>query len=528
MTMTCEQETTGLEYLIIGGGPAGLQLGYFLKHTKSRYLILEADAPGHFFSRFPRHRRLISNNKIHTGFDDPNLNLRWDWNSLISDDPKLLFKYYSKDYFPPAPTMVRYLRDFAARHELNIKTGTRVMRVSRSGTQFEVIDQNDNRFTANVLIIATGMFNAYVPPIAGIEAAEHYTDVSVNPEEFEDQRVLIIGKGNSAFETADNLIGTASLIHLVSRSPLSMAWKTHYVGHLRAINNSFLDTYLLKSQNALIDANIEKIDRRNGKLLVTLSYAHADSETEELCYDRVILCTGFRFDDSIFDPSCRPTSTLDGRLPGQTSEWESINIRDLYFAGTLMQVRDYKKKQSGFIHGFRYNIKMLHQILRKKYSASPMPRRTIPSDPGLVAAEIIRRVNTTSALWQQNGFMCDLMVFNRERSEVYYYDELTVDYVRDKWDHEVQYYTVTLEFGQERIDAAQDVFRVERPRRDDAAKAELSTGIHPILRRYCRGQLVSTHHVMEDFLSEWKEEVHVKPLVQFMNGEFAHARASSV
>lgn len=525
--MTCEQKTTGLEYLIIGGGPAGLQLGYFLQRTKSKYLILEADAPGHFFTRFPRHRRLISSNKIYTGYDDKNLNLRWDWNSLISSDEKLLFKYYSKDYFPPADKMVLYLRDFAARHELDIRTGTRVTRVSRSTPEFEVIDQNGNSFTTNVLIIATGLFNAYVPPIVGIEAVEHYTDVSVNPQEFAGQRVLIIGKGNSAFETADNLIGTASLIHLVGRNPLSMAWKTHYVGHLRAINNCFLDTYMLKSQNALIDANIEKIERRNGKLVVTLSYAHADSEIEELCYDRVILCTGFRFDDSIFEQSCRPATTLDGRLPDQTSEWESVNVPDLYFAGTLMQMRDYKKKQSGFIHGFRYNIKMLHEILQHKYSASPMPRRTIPSDPDLVAAEVIRRVNTTSALWQQNGFMCDLMVVNRERGEVDYYDELTLDYVRDKFHNERQYYTITLEFGQERIDAAPDIFRIERPRRDDVANAALSTGLHPILRHYHRGQLVSTHHVIEDFLSEWKEEVHVKPLVEFMSSEFTYARAAS-
>jgi hypothetical protein len=56
------------------------------------YLVLEAgDAAGTFFRTFPRHRQLISINKPHTGTDDPELNLRLDWNSLLTDDPALLF-----------------------------------------------------------------------------------------------------------------------------------------------------------------------------------------------------------------------------------------------------------------------------------------------------------------------------------------------------------------------------------------------------------------------------------------------------
>ena len=79
-------------------------------------------------------------------------------------------------------------------------------------------------------------------------------------------------------------------------------------------------------------------------------------------YDRVIACTGFRFDDSIFDQNCRPKLNDNDRLPAQTSQWESINVPDLYFAGTLMQERDLKRAASGFIHGFRYNVCALHRF----------------------------------------------------------------------------------------------------------------------------------------------------------------------
>jgi hypothetical protein len=53
-----------MDYLIIGAGPAGLQLGYFLERSGRDYLILEAGShPGTFFRKYPRHRQLISINK---------------------------------------------------------------------------------------------------------------------------------------------------------------------------------------------------------------------------------------------------------------------------------------------------------------------------------------------------------------------------------------------------------------------------------------------------------------------------------
>jgi cation diffusion facilitator CzcD-associated flavoprotein CzcO len=117
--------------------------------------------------------------------------------------------------------------------------------------------------------------------------------------------VLIIGKGNSAFETADNLIETASVIHVAGPNSVRFAWRSHYVGHLRAVNNNLLDTYQLKSQNALLDGNILHIGRRNGSYVVTFSFSRADEVEKELRYDQVIVCTGFRFASSIFADGCR-------------------------------------------------------------------------------------------------------------------------------------------------------------------------------------------------------------------------------
>ncbi|MEA5594229.1 NAD(P)-binding domain-containing protein [Rivularia sp. UHCC 0363] len=511
-----------LEYLIIGAGPAGLQLGYYLGKANRNYLILEAGSQaGNYFNKFPRHKKLISINKVYTGYEDSEINLRWDWNSLLSDSEEMLFKNYSRDYFPHTDDLIRYLNDFASHFNLNIKYNCQVVKVAKND-KFMVIDSNGNVYLANSLIIATGSSKPYVPDIPGIELAENYTDVSVNPEDFANQRVLIIGKGNSGFETADNLVATASLIHIASPTPVTMAWKTKYVGHLRAVNNNFLDTYQLKSQNVIINANVERIKSIDGKYIVNFSYRYANEEVEDLVYDRVIVCTGFRFDDSIFDESCKPNLVINDRFPQQTSEWESANIKDLYFVGILTHMRDYKKKQSGFIHGFRYNIRALHHILERKYHNQQLPCQIIDLIPEKLVQTIIQRVNQSSALWQQTGYLCDLIVISQNDKKAQYYKDIPTDYVHNS-DLGLQenYYTITLEFGLDVIFASPDPFAVERIHKDDVERASLSPNLHPIIRCFRSNKLVAEHHVIEDINSEWLEDVHTKPLLKFLSHQLS-------
>jgi thioredoxin reductase len=498
------------DYLIIGAGPAGLQLGYFLAKQQRDYLILEAaERPGAFFAQFPRHGQLISINKVYTGYEDAEVNLRWDWNSLLSDDERMLFKNYSKDYFPKSADMVRYLSDYAEHFDLNIQCNTRIVQVHKD-ERFHLRDSQGNDYTCKRLIIATGVSKPYLPPIPGVELAEPYTDVSVDPADFINQRVLIIGKGNSAFETADNLIATAAMIHVASPHPLKLAWQSHFVGHLRAVNNNFLDTYQLKSQNAVLDATIERIERQNGQYVVSVSYSHANGEQEKIIYDRVIACTGFRFDASIFDETCRPELTIHNRFPVQTSEWESVNVPDLYFAGTITQSRDYKKSTSGFIHGFRYNVALLHHILEHKYHGQPWQSHKLPATAESLTQALLQRVNGTSALWQQYGFIGDLIVVDEDEQQATYYPELPVDYVHDSaLGQEAHYYLVTLEFGK----ILGDPFAIER--NPDPTAAAQSTFLHPVIRRFAGSTLLAEHHVLENLFGEWQEAVHTAPLHDF-------------
>ena len=57
----------------------------------------------------------------------------------------------------------------------------------------------------------------------------------------------------------------------------------------------------------------------------------------------------------------------NGKYPVMTSEYESVNVAGLYFAGTLGHGKDHLKSAGGFIHGFRYTTRALFRILEAKH-----------------------------------------------------------------------------------------------------------------------------------------------------------------
>ncbi len=503
------------DYLVIGAGPAGLQLGYFLQKNQRKYLILEkGESAGTFFKTKPVHRKLISINKVHTGYEDTEINLRWDWNSLLSDDDKMLYKEYSKEYFPPADGMVDYLRDFARHFELNVRYNTDVIAISKDGN-FSVTDAAGKVFESRYLVMATGVSEPYIPDIDGGEFVEQYVDLTLDKSKYINKRVLILGKGNSAFETADYLVDTAASIHLASPTPLKMAWRSHFVGHLRAVNNNLLDTYHLKSQNAVLDADLVRIEKHADHYEAVFNYNNDNREQEHLEYDHIIGCTGFRFDNSMFDDSCKPGLSIDDRFPTQTSEWESVNVRNLYFAGTVTQVRDFKKYMSGFIHGFRYNVQALANILNNKNHSVPMPGKKIELQAEQVTDSILQRVNRSSSIWQQPGFLCDAIIIAEQDDGAHYYPTVPTDYVHEVLAKDArEYLVVTLEFGESQDPG--DHSSQSRINRTDYEKANLSKFLHPIIRYYAGGEFIAEHHVIEDLAAEWKEPEHINPLKQFL------------
>lgn len=499
-----------MDYLVIGAGPAGLQLGWLLHQAGRDYLILEAGAtPGTSYRRFP-HRRWMN------AFGQP----RGDGAAGPPD---------SDEY-------VRYLTDFATAHELKIRYHARVTLVARDDDrdrQFVVIDQSGHVYRARRVIVAAGLGRPYLPPIPGIETAERYDETEVNPADFAGRRVLVIGKGDMAFATAASLAGRAAVVHVAgprSASASRIAHLTDLSGRGWAGNELFQDALHRDDHDAVLDASIRRIeqvradghgadghgaagydvDGHGGQYAVTLSYARraggARMRTVQLHYDRVIACTGFQMDLTIFDASCRPELALNGRLPALTSEWESVNVPDLYFAGTLTRIGA-KEHSGAFLHGLRYCIRALRRMLDRKYEGVEWPYQELQADPEILTAAVLNRINRSPGLFQRFAVLCDLIVVEPYAGLARYYEEMPIDYVHDSlFGSADRYFTITLEYGE----------AAGRPEAHD------DRYLRPVIRHYRRWSLVAVQRLPEDMDNDWADEEEYRaPLLSFFAQQMA-------
>lgn len=510
-SMTAAGSGQAHQYVIVGAGPAGLQLSYFLQQAGADYVTLEREAaPADFFRRFPRHRRLISLNKVHTMSTDPEIRLRWDWNSLLSDSPELLFPKFSDEYFPQADDLVTYLAEFQRRHRLAVRYDTPVERIERIEDGFAV-HTPEGTVRGRCVIVAAGWGKPYVPPITGIEHAVGYEDMEIDPAAFAGQRVLIIGKGNSAFETSAALLGQAAMVHLASRSPLRLAWNTKHPGDVRGQYAAILDSYQFKTLHSVLDCTIDEIRPVGDRFEAHISYTHAEGEQAVLEYESVIRCAGFRMDTSVFDQTCLPEMVRDGRIPALRPDWQSANVDDLYFAGTIAQARDARHASSPFIDGFRYNLRTLTTLLRERYDGVPLAYDVAPPDPDRLTSLVLDRVNWSSALWTQFEYLCDVLLLDQATGQFRLYRDLPEDYAVSRFGDVPHYYTVALRWGREDYG---DVFAIDRHPVPDRARE--SAFIHPVIRRYRGTELIAEQHLLEDLLAEWRRpDRHVEPLRAF-------------
>jgi hypothetical protein len=260
-----------------------------------------------------------------------------------------------------------------------------------------------------------------------------------------------------------------------------------------------------------LDCTIDEIRRVGDGFEADITYTHAEGETATLEYESVLRCTGFRMDTSIFAEDCRPQTERDGRLPSTGPDWQSVDVDGLYFAGTLAQVRDFKRASSAFIDGFRYNLRTLCALLLERYEGVPLESTAAKADPDELTSLVLDRVNWSSALWTQFEYLCDVLVVDTETGLVRHYEDLPEDYAIARFAAEPHYYTVTLRWGR---DDYADVFAIDR--HPQPGRARESAFIHPVIRRHHCGEQVAERHLLEDLLAEWRRpDRHVAPLREF-------------
>lgn len=499
---------TRTKYLILGAGPAGLQMGYFMDKGQQDYVIIEkASTAGSFYKSQPVHRSLLSINKKNNFFEEEEFNERQDWNSLLCADKEMKFPNYSDDMFPNADDLVRYLEDFSAFYKLNIHFDTEALHIEKdANNHFKVTTVSGDIYQSEVLLLGLGAVSTVTPDnIEGIELTTPYEEQSINLDDYKNKRVAIIGSGNSAFETANYLSSVAGFVHVLCRTPPKFAWETHFTGDIRAVNNDIFDMYQLKSLHAVLNPNIKKVSRLpNGNLQTHHEYDYPKSKvpgtlklTRE--YDHIIRCTGWRWvNQSLFSTDIIPETKINGKYPVMNETWESVNVDDMFFIGAAMQGND-RKSASGFIHGFRYNIRTLYYLLVEKYESVPYP--SIEYKPFIweeYVAELYDRLSMSAALYQLFGTMGDLLVFSEDKTEAKLYKELPMSYMPKVLPKKQHVLSISLEFGFHHYSESSLSFLGP----SDPNNTEKAAFLHPVIRHYYDGKM-EEFHFGDSLLARW-------------------------
>src|SRR5215472_10737133 len=136
-----------IDTAVIGGGQAGLSVGYHLKRRGLSFEILDAGARAGDAWR-----------------------QRWDSLRLFSpvhmDGLDGLPFPGDAGHFPTKDEMADYLEDYERRLELPVRHDFRVDRLSRSGDLFEIASGERKLLAANVVVAMSSLQARKVPPFA--------------------------------------------------------------------------------------------------------------------------------------------------------------------------------------------------------------------------------------------------------------------------------------------------------------------------------------------------------------------------
>jgi putative flavoprotein involved in K+ transport len=200
--MSSTQESDRVETVVIGGGQAGLTVGYHLARHDRPFVILDA------------------NERVGDAW-------RKRWDSLRLFTPA---HFSSLPGLPtPAPAwsfltkdeMADYLESYAARFELPVRNGIAVDSLSKSDGRF-VVTAGDLRLEAENVVVATGAHQ--VPKLPAFASELDPAIVQLHsreyrgPSQLQEGDVLLVGAGNSGAEIAFELAQTRRCL-LAGRSP---------------------------------------------------------------------------------------------------------------------------------------------------------------------------------------------------------------------------------------------------------------------------------------------------------------------
>jgi len=189
--------------VVIGGGPSGLVMGYYLSRSGEEFVILEADARiGDSWRRRYDSLRL---------FSTPTYASLPGWRITPAAT------------FPTRDEMADYLEAYATRFGLPVHTGTAVRRVSRAADGRFLVETSRGDYRAERVVVASGMHRLpQVPSLAADvdPSIRQLTSISYrNPQQLAPGGVLVVGAGNSGTDIALEAAAAGHSTWIAGRHP---------------------------------------------------------------------------------------------------------------------------------------------------------------------------------------------------------------------------------------------------------------------------------------------------------------------
>ena len=286
------------EVVVIGGGQAGLAIGYFLARRGLDFTILEAAG-------------------------EPAAVWRGRWDSLrlftsarYGSLPGMPFPG-EPDRYPTKDEVANYLTEYARRFELPLEFGSRVLAVRASDDGY-LVELDDRSVEADHVVVATGPYQMpFVPPIAeglGPEVTKLHSTAYRSPREIREGRVLVVGGGNTGYQIAEELSASRET-HIsigTAQKPLpqrilgrDLFWYLDKTGLIRKTKDTRIGKRLRKNEDTLIGHRPRTLERRgvvfHPRAVDASGSTVTFSDDSKLDVDTVIWATGFRLDHSWVD-----------------------------------------------------------------------------------------------------------------------------------------------------------------------------------------------------------------------------------
>jgi putative flavoprotein involved in K+ transport len=296
------------DVVVVGGGQAGLALGYVLAAQDRDVTILEAGS-----EHAAAWRARWDSLRLFTPVRHDSLPGR-----PFPGDP---------DAYPTRDDVVAYLTDYARDFDLPVELDSRVRAVRPAEDGYRV-ELGDRAYEADQVVIATGPFQVpRVPSIAAwldeAVAQAHSSDYR-HPAAIPPGRVLVVGGGNTGFQIAEELAATHE-VHLSIGSrqtplPQRLLGRDLFtvldrIGAMEKTVESRL-ARRLKDRETLIGSSPRSLRRRHGVSLHPRTVAASGAAVRfedgaELRAGTVIWATGYRLDHSLVEA---PVFDAQGRI----------------------------------------------------------------------------------------------------------------------------------------------------------------------------------------------------------------------